>query len=663
MKKQTDNTTLALKSRIKRNNPLYKALTKKVDDTPLLFESSTFLYNIATWIQININRRFTPKSNPLNERYPSSNAKFPFSVVSDEDKLVSPEITKIITSLLKKWNDTIDPPKNSTNQPISNDIDVSTLPEAVEIIKMGKDVLPQLINGVNNKNFDDAKKDRYFLLVTKIINDSPKDPQQDRISWINEKGIIWKKPKRKPYTEEEVIEFWKKDSPHRYLALKDILRHNFIYEEYKNQTQERLRKKDPTITLTAVNRHKAIDNGNLFQMILKQVDSTWDGFIEAKKKWREKLVKLLESNAETSYLVRDCRKKEPRHPNFLSVKNKEFCTISFDYAGLRYKDGKLHFPKQILPPVKIERKLRKMVDKVDDFKKVIKKITFYRKGDECYHSISYSIPKKNIDIIKNTAMAIDVGLNNLATCVFNTGIPSIIMGGRHLKSANEYFNKEANRKKQMLSKLESYQNKQKEIQLYNNSIKEENKHLPKDQQKPTKKLPKPPSCKGMGKIYGKRNNVMSDGLHKISKMIIDEAIINKTEYIVIGKNKGWKEKIPKLNKKTTTNKKAAKKHTNFIQVPMGTMEQAIKYKAENYGIKVVEVPESYTSVCSSLDNEKIGASVKYKGNRKSRGLFISNKNIKINADVNGAYNILRYAMQIDKIPTFDIIKNLDVIKH
>ena len=48
--------------------------------------------------------------------------------------------------------------------------------------------------------------------------------------------------------------------------------------------------------------------------------------------------------------------------------------------------------------------------------------------------------------------------------------------------------------------------------------------------------------------------------------------------------------------------------------------------------------------CSFLDNEEICKHNEYKGKRIKRGLFKTFTNKLINADVNGAYNILRKAI-------------------
>lgn len=65
------------------------------------------------------------------------------------------------------------------------------------------------------------------------------------------------------------------------------------------------------------------------------------------------------------------------------------------------------------------------------------------------------------------------------------------------------------------------------------------------------------------------------------------------------------------------------------------------YKCELAGIEIVINEESYTSKCDSLAFEKIGKHENYLGKRRKRGLFQSSTGKLINADVNGALNIMR----------------------
>lgn len=67
----------------------------------------------------------------------------------------------------------------------------------------------------------------------------------------------------------------------------------------------------------------------------------------------------------------------------------------------------------------------------------------------------------------------------------------------------------------------------------------------------------------------------------------------------------------------------------------------LKYKGENNGIKVIETEESYTSGTSFLDNELPIKENYNKKRRITRGLFKSNSNKIINADLNGSYQIIK----------------------
>ena len=109
---------------------------------------------------------------------------------------------------------------------------------------------------------------------------------------------------------------------------------------------------------------------------------------------------------------------------------------------------------------------------------------------------------------------------------------------------------------------------------------------------------------------------------------------NDIHCLVIGKNDGWKQEanIGKAN------------NQNFVSIPHSRFVEMISYKCERKGIEVRLQEESYTSKCSFLDNESIEKHETYVGKRIKRGLFRSGEGKLINADVNGAYNILRKAI-------------------
>ena len=118
-----------------------------------------------------------------------------------------------------------------------------------------------------------------------------------------------------------------------------------------------------------------------------------------------------------------------------------------------------------------------------------------------------------------------------------------------------------------------------------------------------------------------------------------ELIINTLDdihKIVIGKNKEWKQNIS-LSKRV---------NQNFVQIPFARLIEMIQYKAEECGIAVIMTEESYTSGTSFVDNEEPVKENYNKSRRVHRGLFISNCGIKINADLNGAYQILKKVFPI-----------------
>lgn len=67
----------------------------------------------------------------------------------------------------------------------------------------------------------------------------------------------------------------------------------------------------------------------------------------------------------------------------------------------------------------------------------------------------------------------------------------------------------------------------------------------------------------------------------------------------------------------------------------------IQYKAETIGISVHFTEESYTSGNSFLDNELPVKECYNNSRRKFRGLFKTEKGVYVNADWNGAWQIVR----------------------
>ena len=127
-------------------------------------------------------------------------------------------------------------------------------------------------------------------------------------------------------------------------------------------------------------------------------------------------------------------------------------------------------------------------------------------------------------------------------------------------------------------------------------------------------------------LSDKYSGLIEDRLHKISRAIIDDLSQRGVSTLVVGKNTGQK-----INNKLK----------NFVQVPLFRLISMIKYKAELAGMTFIQVKESYTSGTSFLDNELPTKAFYDKDRRKFRGLFLSNKLKRINADVNASFQIMK----------------------
>jgi putative transposase len=190
-----------------------------------------------------------------------------------------------------------------------------------------------------------------------------------------------------------------------------------------------------------------------------------------------------------------------------------------------------------------------------------------------------------------------VGLNNLAAITSSKpGFVPVLVNGRPLKHSNQFSNK---RKAQLQAKLG---------------------------RKGTTRL--------MERITNRRNRQITHYLHTHSRRIIDLLVREGIGALIIGKNDGWKQQISI----------GRRNNQNFVQVPHPRFIQMLQYKAELVGIEVRTINESHTSKCSFLDAEPIGHRERYVGKRVTRGMFRTAGGRRINADVNGAYNIIRKAI-------------------
>jgi putative transposase len=210
---------------------------------------------------------------------------------------------------------------------------------------------------------------------------------------------------------------------------------------------------------------------------------------------------------------------------------------------------------------------------------------------------------KNIQISSNNKLlSIDLGLNNLATCVSNGVIKPFIIDGRRLKSINSYYNK---RKAKLQSSLEKQHGKK-----WSNRLQ---------------------------KITDWRNTRVKDYIHKATAKVVNVCIENNISNVVVGD----------VTKSLDNISLGRKNNRNFVSLSLGQFINLLSYKLGQHNIELTVVNESYTSKSSFLDNDllpkKYNSELKinYSGKRIKRGLYRSANGTQLNADVNGGYNILR----------------------
>jgi putative transposase len=276
---------------------------------------------------------------------------------------------------------------------------------------------------------------------------------------------------------------------------------------------------------------------------------------------------------------------KPKLPNYKS-KNGEFLLV-FTNQQVSLRNQTLIFPKK----VGLELKTR-LADTTE-----IREVKIVPKGVGYILEIVYfkTIYPKHLN--PSNVLAIDLGVRNLITMVNNNGLQPFVIKGGVFKSINQYYNKEK-------AKIQSIYDHQ--------GIK---------------------IGKSMHKLTNKRNKKINDFFHKYSKTIVNYCLNNDIGTIIIGYNPEWKQncRIGKRN------------NQNFVTIPYYKLIHQLEYKAAEQGLTVLKQEESHSSKCSFLDNEPVEHHDTYVGKRISRGLFRSKTGTIINADVNGAYNILKKA--------------------
>lgn len=307
----------------------------------------------------------------------------------------------------------------------------------------------------------------------------------------------------------------------------------------------------------------------------------------------QQVLRILDKNIKGYYKsVQDYKKYPNKYkgkPGLPSYRKRgsEF-NMYYTNQNCKIKDGKIVLSRELSIDIP---QYEKYSDLIKNFKHVrIKPLA-------CGYKIEIIYEVKDAEVSKGREekiASIDLGIDNLATIVSEDF--TIIFSGKFVKSHNQLFNK-------TLAKLNSIKDLQK-IKGTTRRIK---------------------------KLYYDREQYIEDVFHKISRKIVNLLIDSKITKLIVGYNKGWKQNV-NMGKKN---------NQKFTQIPFARLVSYLEYKCELVGIEIVIHEESYTSKCDSLAFEKIGKHENYLGRRRKRGLFQSSVGKLINADVNGALNIMR----------------------
>lgn len=354
-------------------------------------------------------------------------------------------------------------------------------------------------------------------------------------------------------------------------------------------TESKYLKYEKNYALLKSSENYKLLNSNMAQQILKEVDGSFKSFFGLQK---------LAINEK--YTFKDCKL-----PHYLPKNG---------YATLIIGFVRLNGNKLILPFSNSFKKTHKSIEITIPpvlFDKKVKEIRILPKANARFFEIQYIYEAECIqrNLNKQNALALDLGINNLVTAVSNTG-KSFIIDGRKLKSINQWFNKEN-------ARLQSIKDKQ---------------HFGKS------------TTNRQKMIARNRNNKVNDYMNKTARKVIDYCITNDIGTLVVGYNITFRRNnyIKKQN------------NQSFINIPYGRLREKLSYLCELNGITYIKQEESYTSKASFWDKDSIPVynndnpkEYQFSGMRVHRGLYQMTNSKYINADVNGALNIMCKSSVVD----------------
>lgn len=272
---------------------------------------------------------------------------------------------------------------------------------------------------------------------------------------------------------------------------------------------------------------------------------------------------------------------KPKLPKYKRGKKQNMVVFTTSACRLK-EDGYIHFVKSIISPIKTNIGGNKLCQV-----RIIPQATCY------VVEVIYEKKEQDLNLDKNNVLSIDLGLNNLCTCISNVGIKPFIVNGKIIKSFNQWYNKKK-------ARLMSY-------------------------------IGDKGTSARLKQLNNRRNFWIDDKIHKVSRFIVNFCIDNNIGNLIVGLNKGWKQNI-NLGRKM---------NQGFVEIPFSKLIDKICYKCKMIGIDFQTHEESYTSKVDHLAFEPLKKHDIYLGKRKRRGLFQSSTGKLINADINGAIGIGR----------------------
>jgi putative transposase len=221
-----------------------------------------------------------------------------------------------------------------------------------------------------------------------------------------------------------------------------------------------------------------------------------------------------------------------------------------------------------------------------------------------YIHVCLDTPALSCKLSPEKVLALDPGLDNLLTGVTNTGL-AFVLEGQQLKARNQWYNKQIAQLKSILTHgnptMKGATSKQIQLETH------------------------------------KRNCYVRDYINKAARWVINFCLENNIDTIVYGRNKRQKDGV-NLGGKT---------NQEFVQIPHYKLFERVQQLSLVFGIRVIETEESYTSKASFFDGDTLPAFGEKpegwmaSGKRVLRGLYRTAQGWLINADGNGAANIMK----------------------